>query len=212
MSSGPIGSRGNQYHSRNLTGALSVGLSLLLTIVLGGVLYLVLYGIPAMLPEEAGAHGNPVPTPAILMVTAMFLVTAGWFLYSVYEFLTADEDQGEGDDGARLERLKAAYAAGELDEEGFERRLSAVDGGGSRRDTEGSAGVRDPDGANSRGDRPGEDLESAADGAARSTANDPYPTPEALLRHRFAEGELDEAEFTRNLELLRKTESEGETD
>lgn len=248
MSSGRIGPRGYQYRYGPLTDALAVGLSLLLTIVIGGVLYLVLYGIPAMVSEGAGIEGNPVPTPVILMVGAMFLVTAGWFLYSVYEFLTTDEDEGEGDDGARLERLKAAYAAGELDEEEFERRLSAIDGGGSRRTSGGGANVHGRGGADSRSDVTGEHLESAsrnvttperssgsahgrhgtteremgaetrgsestADGGGRSTASDPLrPSPEALLRHRFADGELDEAEFTRKLELLRQTESDGETE
>lgn len=162
---------------------IAIGVSLAVAIVLAGTFALLRY-FPLMVGVEM--ESNPIPVWTQVMVGGMFVVAFGSFVGGLYREWTTDdaddEPSGEYSDGSGIERLKAEYASGHIDENEFRRRLSDADSDAGR--SPGGAIAR---GNESRAARPGEDAADA----------------EGVLKRRLAAGELTPAEYERRMELLR---------
>jgi len=92
------------------------------------------------------------------------------------------DEYHQSDDDVESRLLAERYAAGDLDDEEFERRIGVLL-------EDGPAAAREMDAS-------GDD-----DGSVDDTADDPLAT----LRERFATGEIDEREYRSRLETLRET-------
>ena len=104
------------------------------------------------------------------------------------------ENYFEDDETVAAERLKARYAAGEIDHEEFRRRVGPV--------------LREGPTALDDGDSDGSaDGDENREGDAEVTGVEP-DDPETILRQRFARGEIDREEYERRLTALRESTAE----
>lgn len=121
------------------------------------------------------------------------LETAGWWLFAYVVFLflmvtSRVEDHFTDDEDVAVETLRSRYVAGEVGFEEFQRRLDLVY-------EEGAETVWGDD-------------EAAAPNEGDAGDRDPV----AILRERFARGEVDEEEFRRRMEMLGEPVEETTTD
>lgn len=97
------------------------------------------------------------------------------------------DEYHQSDDDVESRLLAERYAAGDLDDEEFDRRLDVLL-------EDGPAAVRE--------------LDASDDGGGDDTGED---DPLATLRRRFAAGEINEDEYRSRLETLRETTPDGDT-
>ncbi len=138
----------------------------------------IVLGLVGSVPVGLVVGWLQVATVAHALDTAgTYLTLAAALGFMIVLFRT--ENYYEGDETVAAERLKARYAAGEIDHQEFQRRVEPVL-------REGPAALADD--------------ADADDGEDTSTDD-----PEAILRRRYAAGDLDQAEYERRLATLRDT-------
>ncbi|PSQ58946.1 hypothetical protein BRD18_04800 [Halobacteriales archaeon SW_7_71_33] len=111
------------------------------------------------------------------------------------------ENYFEDDETVAAERLKARYAAGEIDHEEFRRRVGPVLREGPTALDDGDA-----DGNEDRDERGA--FDAVADVVDADAAGVEPDDPETILRQRFARGEIDREEYERRLTALRESTAE----
>ena len=173
-------------------------------VIIGLVIGLVAFSYPLFM------FASFAPTWFIVLAVG-FVAVAVAILWQAF---TSEDDSADTADP--IERLKAEYANGDIDEEELEQRLDDLENPeryestrvGNEVDDTANANVEtlvetitatiDPTTVESTQTR----QATTPDGRTSGTRE----TPEQRLRRRFAEGELSEHEFRRALEVLRETE------